>query len=295
MDFECSSNSQKILVLSLHHRVMLGSLNTALLVYYAISRIEISHYKFLSIISSNRFYVSFKLCLYHFVKGNDETPNIRFRFQKTYQSTPSSIIKNGQEVPKAFMSRYWVRPSYINTNKIKRRSWKVVIEWKRQPFLFYQRAYVANISTWIKGNKQGILQRYQHIHGRMAKPKMPNSRHTNYNIDKRKGMSKLMLGEMVCQGWRGDIIWPLQQVKSIMHITCSNRLPREKALDKAKFRKEDKAIWHFLSEFAYGQQIEGKGRYTKNIIKDQSTKKLDWTNVCDLITFSIRQFNNALS
>lgn len=46
---------------SFHHKIFLGSVYVAFLIYYTTSRIEINHGKFLSIIRSNRLDISLKL------------------------------------------------------------------------------------------------------------------------------------------------------------------------------------------------------------------------------------------
>ena len=113
------------------HRILLTSVYAALLMYYTMSKIEINHGKFLSIIISNILDISLKLSLNHFVKGNKQTSNILFSFQKINLSTSSSIINNGQEISETFISWNKIRPPYINMYKIKWRSTEIVIERKR--------------------------------------------------------------------------------------------------------------------------------------------------------------------
>ena len=68
-----SSKGQKVLILSFHHKILLGNINATLLMYYTMSRTEINHREFLFIFRSNRLNIDLKLGLNHFVKREKKT------------------------------------------------------------------------------------------------------------------------------------------------------------------------------------------------------------------------------
>lgn len=75
-----SSKGQKVLILSFHHKILLGNVNATLLMYYTMSRIEINQREFLFIVRYNRLNIDLNLGLNHFVKNREEDICERPRF-----------------------------------------------------------------------------------------------------------------------------------------------------------------------------------------------------------------------
>ena len=80
LKMKSSSNRQKVLMFSLHNRILLWSINTTMLMYNAIRVIKICHVKLHSIIRPNKLYFAAKLSKDHRIKGRNERSNFRLRF-----------------------------------------------------------------------------------------------------------------------------------------------------------------------------------------------------------------------